>query len=529
VTVALIAMNSAACNRSGDASEALGSDGAAAGLIAEPLELNLGRQDWNSRVPFSISLANAAADDIVIEAVIPSCGCTVIDGGATPRPDREIPKALAAAIMSRKQLRTGRIKWFEHRYEVAGQQESTGPASTAWYFTGQWAGDEFATTFLGDAEGVRFRLPDGTPWRRAGGGPHHVLHHAGKTWTLDEGIPNVDLAPRIRGRGFAGQHPRDIGLGDSFEHISPVDTRFLQERESESIYRVDVIRDKSRVSYWIDSDRGWSPVRVEYRIDDHLVAASDISLEQYDAVWFPATVCVKRTLPDDRTKLLVMMRLRVTELEINHRDHPRGLSPESIGIDVGFTVHDSASSDVMVWGGEQYGVVTQARYARLVKAGRISDGPKKRAIARKWKVYEHLVPNALAEDRTDRWMWSMRWKRDVEQFTRQNGLKPPQGDQAQSVLRHCLQRALNLHDRNQDEFARLLARADAIYMAASAGESPPNTEEEIRAIQRERDDLMAPIHSIHDNELIPRLESLLTDDQRARAARANQPRESTRR
>jgi len=109
------------------------------------------------------------------------------------------------------------------------------------------------------------------------------------------------------------------------------------------------------------------------------------------------------------------------------------------------------------------------------------------------------------------------WEGYTRRFIEAHKLDDEQQQKAWSVCHKCQDLARNYVNRQKSRFERLEARLNELQQS-----SPPPVKE-IGQIRGELAGLMRPVDDIFENQLKPRLDRLLTREQRRQAEASSQP------
>ncbi len=276
-----------------------------------------------------------------------------------------------------------------------------------------------------------------------------------------------------------------------------------------------------RMRQWIDPRRGWNVVRVEQLGDDgEVVLRSVTELRQYGEVWFPKTVTVYNPAKSSEPVSI----LTVLEARFNSPSLPSSFTPNDIGVEVGTNVWvQTESGERQLQGWDGAGLLEWGVLAGRVNRGELAYGPnylrQRSASARKAAVMlswlNRLYPDRESQDvnlyvaRTDPGRWEEYVRRFIEHYT----LDDAQRQKAWMIYKSCV-----------DQVDGLLARRDrkdveAAQRAQEAVDVVPDTADpsaEIERLGETEARLLRPVVDVFEKQLKPRLERLLTRQQRAR-------------
>jgi hypothetical protein len=426
---------------------------------------------------------------------------------------QERPRALENAQRQRDLLQTGTVDFY-HQF--------TSEARPPRLFTARFGEVEDAVALRGDEAGVFYRA-DGTidpGWR----GPHVLLMRKKDTWTYDsDGMEAMlSLDP------LHAEHVwkvRSLGL-NYFNTLSDVHDTLWRDggkrppagSYSETIeHGLHVVRaptERGVITWYIDAQRGWNPVRVTYERDGQVLMQSRSTLKEYGGVWFPATVAFFGADPDHPVEVVT-----VTSAAFNRPDQPRVLGPADIGIEAGMSIQTGQPGhELMRFDGEK--AVSEQEFRERLLAGEIKYGP---TFLRTVAAYEAVVAerdDAPHDARTDapdaRSEREAEWERYTRDFIARYHLDDGQSQKAFGILRECQEEANQYLLRHKSQLDQLREKTRKLAKA----DSPDG--DELNAIRQERAKLRQPLDEIFERQLKPRLEKLPTRAQRA-AAEGDEP------
>ncbi|MBI5864210.1 MAG: hypothetical protein HZB38_06860 [Planctomycetes bacterium] len=288
--------------------------------------------------------------------------------------------------------------------------------------------------------------------------------------------------------------------------------------------KVVAIGESDRTTYWIDSARGDSVVRVRKELPNGQWWESKSELRQFDGIWFPESiVCRSSKFHDGAEPERV---IRVLAAEFDAPDHPIELTPADIGMECGMNVLVSEAgkpTQTGRWDGQD--VVSDQQYFDRLATGEIRESPRLReAVLRLAQGDSSENPAApagaaptagvgsgdimaVAKDVLTKAVGMTLWEDDVSEFIRKYQLDAEQADKATAFLHDAQERAAEYLRRNKAEFAALE------QLQAQAGDTQSG-----RAKYNDKLlTLVRPITEIKERKLMPRLNKLPTRAQRAAA------------
>ena len=216
--------------------------------------------------------------------VVGVCTLMLLSRGARAQ---ERPEALKRLEASRAALHTAHIEW-SRWLPLHG---------THFYFcTTRTAGDDVAWDQRGDEDGAFGRLPDGRP-----SGPAQTLRTLrarGEAWQYSGWLPSVDVYPvgdrtpsglpelRALGMSYVFSY-NDVHDTLWFDHLPQAGPRSFRTTVEEGLHVIRAKADHGDISWWLDPERGWCPVRVTLSKRGQVLSESRSTLKQLDGVWFP--------------------------------------------------------------------------------------------------------------------------------------------------------------------------------------------------------------------------------------------------
>jgi len=436
-------------------------------------------------------------------------------------------EALQRAEAERQRLVTGctEYSWFR-----AQERES---AKTK-FNTNQFAPNGDLCIYRGDVEGVIWRTGDGQV-SRPRSKPVAVLQANGEYWFHDgsslqvtlweeEGTgPGKELKMRALGLSFRNSYDE---VGETLwrdKSRNEPSARTYREYERDGFQVVEADTDYGRITWWIDAERGWNPVRVTFEKDGSLLAESRTTLKNYDGVWYPASVAFFGGPNGYKNGAEPYEVITVHQAEFNAPDQPMVLTPTDIGVEAGMVVERIDASDRHVldmWDGQK--AVSQEEYDLRASRGEVQTGPTtlrerarlEAAEAMKAAGQMSRVVSAASQsvDLTQRKHLESEWEAYTRRFVEMYRLNDDQSQKAWSVLKQCQERANQYIAKNRAEFEKLEQRIGKLRGSQDAKER-----EALPALEMRYASLLEPIHQILEDQLKPRLEKLPTRAQRQAA------------
>ncbi|MFH1748786.1 MAG: hypothetical protein ABIG44_17265 [Planctomycetota bacterium] len=426
--------------------------------------------------------------------------------------------ALIGLENAREQLRTGHVIWSTRCNRPKTPDDEL--MIHRWhsfdvprYFTSQFTSDEYLVEDNGDPAGVVFPTRDGTPHPELGYLPMRYLRYEGAVWEHRDGEP---LATVRRGLRFL-PNPRLLGMTAVIESGADCH-RIIWGHGEEYSYEtriVDGLYEVTRHSangagvylFLLDPERGWNPVRYAFLNNDQVVREVRSTLKQYGDVWFPERIELYDREHEGGEEPTYV--IDVLSASFNEPDHPKRLTPESIGIEVGtnITVEEWGSSirRIGMFGWDKKKLVPLKELFERIRAGELETGPQTRAAA------EHDQAKGAGME-----LFETEWERYVRRFIDKYRLNEQQAEQAYKILRHCQERGQQHLSRHQDEIDRI--RAELRDLSDVSQPKQIKRAETLGRLKEQMLRIQAPVNQIFYGELVPRLQKLPTRAQRQAVA-----------
>ena len=445
------------------------------------------------------------------------------------------PEALERLEAYRGALRTAHVEWSQVSHaENMGQLRGV-----ELYMTSKFADQVLMSINRLDEDGVVVRDESGVPSGTGGTAAHYRLQTDDGAWERMD----VDLQPAMLLAGNRGVSDlRSLGVASYLKttdvhevlwydpHPNPVPWRYEESREGQ-LHVVRVQRADSTVTYWLDPERAWSPVRVrsDYHKYDRWMEGR-CSLKRMDGVWFPETVQFFRSEYEEGRKPVQIVR--VFGATFNRPEHPQRLTLADIGVDVGTYVRvlEHGSPPRMGrWDGEQVLDMNEAarrgmkegpifkRQVARVKRRRLEELSAELAIASQ----DEFGPKALLKTVAEQPLQcESLWEVYTRKFIGKYKLNEDQTQKALSILRDCQQRGRAHLDAHSAEFTELEKRLKKL-----GGQVGASREKERAELRTKREKLIKPLERIFEQQLSPRLNKLPTRAQRKAAEQADSGKE----
>jgi hypothetical protein len=316
---------------------------------------------------------------------------------------------------------------------------------------------------------------------------------------------SLDAALRAIGVGFSARESDESGL----KHV--------------------VLEDGARrTDLWIDPQRGWNPVRVRFQNDGVVAWEVRSQLAKFGDRWFPELIETIR--PRTATGEIPAYTIRVSELEVNAADHPKTLGPADIGVDVGreFLKHDADGKPVEIAFFDGAKLTSSDDFHARLRRGELKFGPNyRKALAqldresKKLEETQDSNPAYLAFKKirlrpVGSWDWrdfEDSWSAYTERQVKLHQMSLEQAEAARRILRDCRERAAAHIRAHRAEYEQIESRVTAFEESNASADTPREADRLAKAFA----ELHAPIDEIFESQLKPRIDALLTRDQRKRA------------
>ncbi len=418
--------------------------------------------------------------------------------------------ALREAIRGRGIIATARFDYVERFLP--------GDAPVCRFVTWRGAGSDYIQVDHGDEDGVVSKIrgrPD-DPIRQ----PDFSLVTEGQSWRRNEAATEVAVVPweewrlpDLRTLGIDPTGSKDLQFEERV--VKTGATVAYREEKDGDLWRVtaDASDGKSQYVWWIDPSRGWNVVRMRAIGEGDVWYEHRITLKRMDGVWFPRRIQRFHGPAEDGN---VIYDLEILRAEINRPEHPKRFTPNDIGVEPGMVIANRKTGITDVWDGEK--PLDQVEFTSRLARGELQLGPTlarlgKRAEIRGERAEQRRPPAAAtAADQVSAATPTVgtqpatpvelaEWERYTVSFIRRYELDAGQSERALAILRDC------------QESARALVLRRAVLGAPARSQSANDqarTAEQRAAVDRR-------IEGVFREELVPRLEALLTTAQRQRA------------
>lgn len=286
--------------------------------------------------------------------------------------------------------------------------------------------------------------------------------------------------------------------------------------DGKHLVRADYGRNE-RVEWSIDPARGWNAERITRLIrtgdTDQFSATAEsvISLEKISGQWFPRAI-----RQYERGELF--REIDVLDASINGPNDPQALTAPDIGVEPGFSIapqdFSAGSPRGLRWSSK--GLVEAVRWDELERGGERPGPTLQRELRGEMSpAYTEDERTFLVRARAERAKVHAQagrrslWEQYVDEFIRTNTLSDEQAQKARLILAECQGKADQFLLSRKTELENILKSLDEI-------KSPDPKSVDIKKLELDR--LTAPLDTIFEEELTPRLDRLLTKEQRDRGS-----------
>ncbi len=286
--------------------------------------------------------------------------------------------------------------------------------------------------------------------------------------------------------------------------------------------------------WWLDPKRGWSPVKTQHRRDGELVSHTRVRVKDWNGLWFPEHLERFWRYYEKGSKPTTEITIHSVRLDDSM---PDAFGPVDLGAEVGtnitVTATPSTPAHYLGWDGTKG--IDPDEFSRKLAAGELKRGPNfMRAIGRTTRPSGHRTPRVPKAERAKGLfpevlveIVSDEWERYVRQFIERHRLSDTQTESARAVLADCRKEAEGYVAGHKKDFAALGLPSDRRRRSPKRAEQlkrlekyygikpPPAGRASDPRREEARRRLYAPIDAIFEHRLKPRLEALLTAEQRA--------------
>lgn len=441
----------------------------------------------------------------------------------------ELPESLARLRDARSALASGTVHWSQTHHLFGHGRELN-------YISRYARNGDRINEMRGDAEGWVEWGPSGSPVSKI---PQLYLVASDSIWHRGDGDPVADLwrfpaeisesdganpppppnwTPDLRWLGIAPSPEAAFMAGaDWFAELDPgtgPDGRpgivWSETRRGRHVELEAAMASGTTIRWTIAPDKDWNAEQIVVRDAEGIQYELVCELAQFGEIWFPHRV----TLHGNGVLATTVV---VHEAQFNQPGDPEAFEPADIGIEPAFNVSPQnfriPGEAILVWDGDT--LVTIEEWKVMVASGLREAGPTMQA-RRRGEINPYYTPEQVERIRLRRALLAKEgpatgalladWERYVRDFIVRHQLDADQTARALDILQRCQRKAHAHLDRHADRITR------AHDEAAGADESVPAHRR--AAAEAEIAKRIAPLGEIFENELKPRLDALLTDEQR---------------
>ena len=428
------------------------------------------------------------------------------DGGST-----QMPEALRRAQEARSTewIKTARIEYVIHdRTDEESHHD--------YFFAWSCANDDYITIQRGDEDGIIVHDEHGGPSPFCSQKPVHRLTQGTDIWEHAEDAPNADrygpsmhyyaAQPNMRHFGLS---PR--GTGEDLATLEEVARRYYGRNAiqytttiEDTVYVVTARTFGGAFKWWIDPAKDWNVLRTETWLNGEQIGEDRYTLKKCDGHWFPVRQDEYRLAAGDVEPSRV---IELSLVEFNRPEHLQSLALADIGIKPGTIVYDRQLDSVGTtrWDG-----------SRLVDIVRIKTRDPICDLLQSPDVSSLTLPG--------RPQWQgieSEWEAYTRRFVANHALDAGQTERAWAILRDCQSRGQTYITRQRAALEAMNQEYDDLQAAVRA--SAPNIPARRDKLTQTRQKLTAPLIAIFEDHLKPRLDRLLTRQQRAAAQQGKKP------
>lgn len=445
--------------------------------------------------------------------------------GATSNQSAQNKPAAFIAIeraRSVERLRKGHIEWT--------RETRVGEKTVRRHYTSRFAGEDSLLVDRGDDEGVVMRMADGTPATYTFTGPRQFLTQGDSLWFRVAQSRSATVYHREHQEWSNVRNMRIVGLNpwiqesNFYERLQAngVPNISYSAKVEDGLHIVEAVNGPVTAKWWIDSNKGWNPVRSQTIGAKGVIWENRISLRKYGDVWYPETVA---RFPDGyKNGAEPSQIIHINSAVFNTADLPDVLSVADIGLEVGMgvTFHDKGGSyRSLYWDGDK--AVPWGELAPRLKSGELRTGPTLLAIrARATGNARAQTANGSGRGKITgktlgqepRKPFETEWEAYTRRFIAKFGLNDDQSAKAMTILKRCQDQAASYATRMERAFEKLESDLGRLKESGEALGSPAAQK---LAFRKEK--LRRPIDAIFERQLKPGLEKLPTRAQRAAAGK----------
>ena len=446
----------------------------------------------------------------------------------------QMPEALRLAQDSRSTnwLQTARIE-----YVVHGTQQDNSKYDL--FFTWKCAYDDYITVNRGDEEGVVMRNERGEPAPVTYNNRIHHLVQGGDVWEHTEDAPfGYQYGPslydsfRQHNLRHLGLSPR--GIAETVDKLEDVARQYDGENAlkyttaTENGLQVVTARSPNGAfKWWIDPEKDWSILRTETWRNEQRIGENRITVKECDGHWFPVRYEEYRLAAGDLEPSTVIELLSV---ELNRPEHPQFFTPADIGIEPGMMITQTEvdSARIAFWDGTK--LISSDEFHQRAADGTLDTGPtlareftRLKVLAERRAEREAAAGGATSQPTSARsnvirltWQtFESEWEAYTRAFIAEHALDDGQTERAWAILKDCQTEGQTYIARQRTALDRLEQDYTSLRQAATTGAGDLGAR--LERLEESRQKLVAPLNRIFEEHLKPRLDRLLTRQQRAAA------------
>lgn len=293
--------------------------------------------------------------------------------------------------------------------------------------------------------------------------------------------------------------------------------KWKQEKHGETFEVSAVADDGTRVTWWINADKGWNAERI-LAVDGEHKMETRVALEEHNGVWFPRSI---RHEADGRE----LVSIEITDCSWNNADDTLRFSPIDIGLEPGMNITPRnfvapPDAQALIWNGEN--VTNWSSWQEDLRAGRRLEGANILRVRR-----HEPSPYLTEEQRRERdvkhaadltsflqYRPMSQWERYTRDFIIRYSLREDQIEKAMQVLRQCQDDGRRIVEQKQRSYVEIGKQLEIARVKAD--------KDELAKLENRLIELRKPVAEIFEKQLKPRLDRIPTSEQR-RQATTSQP------
>lgn len=422
---------------------------------------------------------------------------------STPPPK---PNAIVRMEAYRDGMQACRVEWL-----LENTDPSKPTCGREWYYTSRFANGDHLLVNRGDRNGVMF--PDKVGEDLACSYDALLIQN-GEQLQYTEDTCNASLYTNPS--SFRAMYDvRTLGMVSISRpnltptHYTPEQPQSYAERSEGSLHEVTAqLSHGVQFTWTIDESKNFAPVRCVLLQDGAILSESRSEYEKFGEKWFPRQVTFYEKGAPTKT-------ISVLNAVFDDPDEPSVLSPNDMGLFPGVNIAREDEQIPRMWTGIE--AVSGEEYYRRVKAGAV-DNSQYKAFQKRMKNGEGQARYPKQFDAHSLGLTEVErkpglWEEYVRRFIQRYRLDK---EQTRNAWRH--------HKKYQSQAYRYLAskraeldKIDREIRQLSALTDEKSVKERTRAEER-RTARLGPVQRIFDQSLKPRLEALLSREQKALAA-----------